>query len=260
MMVSTVFLSVLWPLIFPFSHCFVLTKIFRQNDLEFINLLEEVKKNQVSEKTKDMLSQMKRPLSLPPGEYVPRLNPRVMESFIYNREKLHMTNDKLVIIDSIDSRTLSPYQLDQLLPVRHKLVLKKGCPVMCLRNFDNELKNGINGFVTSFIDNFPVIHFPKVNRVQYFSSSWKVLYVVNKDGKVGKRLQLPLTLSYSFTIHKSQGMALDNGELNVDRLFSPGQGYTGLSRFKTRETVRLLNYDGSRPINIVSISFHFIYY
>ena len=97
-----------------------------------------------------------------------------------------------------------------------------------------------------------MIHFPRVNRVQYFSSSWKVLYVVNIDVKVGKRLQLPLTLSYSFTIYKSQGMALDNGKLIVDRLISPGQGYTGLSRFKTRETVRLLIYDGSRQINIVS--------
>ena len=157
-----------------------------------------------------------------------------------------------MIIDSIVSGTLSSYQLDKLLRVRHKLVSKKGCPVMCFRNFDNELINGTNGFVTSFIDNFLVIYFPKVNRVQYFSSSWKVLYVVNKDGKVGKHLQLPLTLSYLFTIHKSQGMALDNGELNVDRLFSPGQGYPGLSRFKTRETVRLLNYDGSEPINIAS--------
>ena len=101
-----------------------------------------MKKNQVSEKTKDMLCQMKRPLSSPPGEHVPRLNPRVMESFIYNREKLHenMTNDELVIIDSIDSGTFSSYQLDQLLPVCNKLVLKKGFPVKCLHNFDNELK------------------------------------------------------------------------------------------------------------------------
>ena len=56
-------------------------------------------------------------------------------------------------------------------------------------------------------------------------------------------LQLPLTLSYSFAIHKSQGMALDNGELNLDRLFP---------HFKIRETVRLPNYDSSRPNNIVS--------
>ena len=122
MMVSTVFYLFCGPLFFPISYCFVLTKIFRQNDLEFINLLEKVEKNQVSEKTKDMVSQMKRPLSLPLAEYVPRLNPRVMERFIYNREKLHenITNDEFVIIDSIDSGTLSSYQLDQLLPVRHK--------------------------------------------------------------------------------------------------------------------------------------------
>ena len=247
------FLSLMWQLVFPFSHCFILTKIFRQGDMEFIELLEEVKKNRISGKSEKKLNEMTKPLFLPAGTYVPRLNPRVMESFIFNREKLHenISVDEITVIESIDSGNLSTYQLDQLLPVKHKLALKEGCPVMCLRNFDNQLKNRSPGFVTAFIDNYPVIHFPKVNRVQYFSSAWRVLYVVNKNGKTGKRLQLPISLSYSFTIHKSQGMALDAGELNVDRLFSPGHGYTGLSRFKTMDSVRLLNYDG-KPFNIVS--------
>ena len=43
----------------------------------------------------------------------------------------------------------------------------------------------------------------------------------------GTRLQLPLTLSYSFSIHKSQSLGLERGELNVNGIFAPGQLYTG---------------------------------
>ena len=41
------------------------------------------------------------------------------------------------------------------------------------------------------------------------------------------------------------------GELNADHLFSPDQGYSGLSRFSDLKRVRLLNYKGG-SINIVS--------
>ena len=76
-----------------------------------------------------------------------------------------------MIIDSIDSL---------LLPVHHKLLLKEACPVMCHCNFDNELINGTNGLITSFIDNFPLIHFPKVNRVQYFLAPGKYFMLSTK--------------------------------------------------------------------------------
>ena len=137
---------------------------------------------------KKKLNGMAKPLFLPVGTYASRLNPRVMESFIFNHEKLHenISIGKITVIESIDSGNLPINQLDQLLPDKHKLALKEGCPVMCLPNFDNQLKNRSPGFVTAFIDNYPVIHFPKVNRVQYYSSAWRVLYVVNKNGKTVK--------------------------------------------------------------------------
>ena len=78
-----------------------------------------------------------------------------------------------------------------------------------------------------------------------------LLWTVNCKGKTGQRLQLPLMLCYAFTIHKSQGLTLSAGELSVNHLFSPGQGYTGLSRFSDLKRVRLLNYKGG-SINIVN--------
>ena len=247
------FLSETWTKIFSLSHCFILTKIFRQSDPEFLKILEEIEFASVCEETKTKLRELCRPLQVPEGECGLRLNPRVMESFIINREKLHenVSANDLYVIKAIDSGDLSSGQLDQLLPVRKDLVIKLGCPLKCVHNTDNQIKNGSRGIVTSFINNFPVVHFQRENRVMYFSPSARVLWCVNKQGKTGKRLQIPIVAAYVITIHKSQGMAIHYGELNVDRLWGQGQGYTGFSRFTTMEGLRLLNWTGG-PLNIVS--------
>ena len=215
--------------------------------------MEEIKFASVSEETKTKLRELCRPLQVPEGECSLRLNPRVMESFIFNKEKLHenVSANDLYVIKAIDSGDLSSGQLDQLLPVHKDLVIKLGCPVMCVRNTDNQIKNGSRGIVTFFINNFLVVHFQRENRVMYFSPSVRVLWCLNKQGKTGKRLQIPIVAAYAITIHKSQGMAIHYGELNVDRLWEPGQGYTGFSRFTTMEGLRLLNWTGG-PLNIVS--------
>ena len=81
-----------------------------------------------------------------------------------------------------------------------------------------------------FFNNYPAVKFNGCS-VHYLPQSSMVLQTVNYHGKVGKWLQLPLMLCYSFTVHKSQGFNLSSGELDADRLFAPGEGYTGLSRF-----------------------------
>ena len=46
-------------------------------------------------------------------------------------------------------------------------------------------------------------------------------------------------------------MAIEYGELNVDCLWEPGQGYTGFTCLKSMHGLRHLNWKG-RPVNIVS--------
>ena len=62
--------------------------------------------------------------------------------------------------------------------------------------------------------------------------------------KQSRRLQIPIVAAYAITIHKSKDMAIHYGELNVDRLWEPGQGYTGFSRFTAMEGLQLLNWTG----------------
>ena len=152
------------------------------------------------------LEQLARPLEPMPGKHTPRLNCKVIECFIFNRNKLHHStnNEDIKLIQSIDSGSLSSVHMDQLVPVPHLLALKRGCPVMLLRNTDKQLKNGSMGIVDYFINSFPVVSFDKENRVKFFGPHTMVTWFAAVKGKTGTRLQLPLTLSYSFSIHKNK--------------------------------------------------------
>ncbi len=53
---------------------------------------------------------------------------------------------------------------------------------------------------------------------------------------------MPLRLAYASTIHKSQGLTLDNVQIDFrDRFFgNPGMMYVALSRCRTPEGLRLV--------------------
>ena len=60
------------------------------------------------------------------------------------------------------------------------------------------------------------------------------------------RKQFPICLSYGITIHKSQGLSLQNAVVEAgNSIFTCGQIYVALSRVTTLQGLHLINYDPS---------------
>ncbi|MDB4352216.1 PIF1 family ATP-dependent DNA helicase [Porticoccaceae bacterium] len=130
------------------------------------------------------------------------------------------------------------------------LELKKGARVMIIINvlIDDTLKlcNGSQGTVIDFTitdeGKYPVVQFDN-----------GVLEPVKPHTWVSERIpwvgvsQLPLLLSWAITIHKSQGITLDKGDVDVgNRVFSDGQTYVALSRIKSLDGLYLKSFDVSK--------------
>ena len=74
-------------------------------------------------------------------------------------------------------------------------------------------------------------------------------FAKGKRGSEIKHLQFPLTLALATTIHKVQGLTLD--EIVVDMKggrLSPGQAYVAFSHVKTLEGLHILNFKQSKRV------------
>lgn len=121
---------------------------------------------------------------------------------------------------------------------------------MFLRNIDvtNGLVNGAIGHVTGIINGEDmkieriVVKFgTKLHELERVTGKFEVF-----SGAYIFRKQFPITIAYGITIHKSQGMSLDNCIVDVgNTVFLCGQTYVALSRVTSLDGLYLINFDPS---------------
>jgi ATP-dependent DNA helicase PIF1 len=127
-----------------------------------------------------------------------------------------------------------------------ELKLKKGCQVMCIVNIVKDDRtilvcNGSQGIVTGFteITKTPIVRFNNGVEREMLRHTWPS----EKFPSIGVS-QIPLTLAWALTIHKSQGATMDAAEIDVgSSVFECGQTYVALSRVKSLEGLYLTSFD-----------------
>jgi len=124
-----------------------------------------------------------------------------------------------------------------------KLKLKIGAEIMCIKNnFEAGYVNGSRGKILGFENESgnPIIELYNGRKITLKPELW----AIEEDGKIKASVsQIPLRLAWAITIHKSQGMSLDNALIDLSRTFSYGMGYVALSRVRTLDGISLVGFN-----------------
>lgn len=230
---------------------FELTQNFRQVDAEFISLLNNIREGENLENAIATLNSRCK-LMDSPAEGAVTLSPRNIEVDQINDSKLKdLIGESQVFYGRIEGRFDS-----KKLPVPNRIELKVGAQVMLLKN-DSGYVNGDTGIVTELNSHKVWVRISRSGRtVQIPYTTWEQFdFSYDKNSKkitrkvIGTYKQLPLILAWAISIHKSQGLTIDNVHLDLGRgAFDTGQTYVALSRCRSVESLSL-----SRPLNLSDI-------
>jgi len=255
-----VFDSPLWKEVKPVV--IELTKVWRQEGLDFTNTLMNIRKGICTPEDADLINSTE---SNDFGDVTPvRLvgtNVEVDEintaEFLKSPEAEQYSYEAIVEIPNTSSDAQYEYMKEQIvksMTVPEMLTLKVGVQVMILANGEG-YHNGSLGVVKKCgFDNIKV-QLINGDLVELEPITWERLD--HNDNPVATFTQIPLRLAYAITVHKSQGMTLDCCEIDMKRFFAPGQAYVALSRAKSLFGLRVLNFNPSKILaNFNSLRFY----
>ena len=223
---------------------FHLTQIFRQSDTSFASMLNEIRFGKCSEKTARLLLERVKH-SLQSDSNTLKLLPLNREVIALNEQELSklprgVPKQTFSAIDTVFDLQFSP---DSVCPVKSTLTLTVGCRVILLvtLSVSEKLVNGSVGTVVKFSAS-PSIPYVKIDGLSEPIGVPPHDWVFKQSGKeVARRRQIPLSLAWGVSIHKSQGMTLAACEVSLDRIFEAGQAYVALSRCTTLESLRIIS-------------------
>lgn len=122
------------------------------------------------------------------------------------------------------------------------LELKIGAKVMFVKNsIEDGYANGTQGVVVKFVKDeilglVPVVKIMSGEEIVVEQAEW----TFEENAKVIASIkQLPLRLAWAITIHKSQGMTLDEAVIDLGNTFELAQGYVALSRLRDLKGLHL---------------------
>ena len=243
-----------------------LRHIYRQDNPKFIDILNEIRTNTLSQASADELNK----------RYHSDFSPTEEEGYISltthnnkaertNHLELEKLKGKKVTYNALVEGKFPEFSY----PNKEELTLKVGAQVMFIKNDSSTEKRYFNGKIGKVIlldkdevvvkcpdDDFNIITTPEI---------WEnINYDVDKEtkaiteNKIGSYTQMPLRLAWSITIHKSQGLTFEKAIIDAEGAFAHGQTYVALSRCKSLEGLVLKSKINSSQIisdsNVISFN------
>jgi len=225
-----------------------LTQMKRTTDAEFTHILHKVRIGQCDQEVINYMFRLA-------NNTIRDENPTLL--FGRNAEVNATNRAKLDAIDAQEHLLFATFEEHQgnvhekrlaswknMLPIEEQLTLKEGVPVLFTINKWGKYANGERGVVHKIEDDHIIVEkdsiFVRVERHDFDLLDMKSDEKGKiKSVKLATLSQFPLKLAYAVTIHKSQGMSIDNLVCNVDNIFAPSQFYVAISRAINPKNLRL---------------------
>ena len=242
-----------------------LTHVYRQTDRTFIDILNEVRENRLTSRSLELLNSRVVNEDVELGAHSSRLTAQSPDGSIrltthnatanrYNEERM----DALKGVRFSFRADVTGTFPESSYPAEEKLVLKKGCQVMFLKNDSQGSRyyNGKLGIVSAIdAERICVCGIDDGEEIVVEPDVWtNARYVIDKETKEireeieGEFRQYPLRLAWAITVHKSQGLTFDRAVLDVNAAFAAGQVYVALSRCRSLEGLVL-----TAPLSLSSV-------
>ena len=220
-----------------------LKHVYRQNDLDFLSLLNKIRDNKADQDTFKQLN----------SRYIPNFVPPAGTDYIrlvtHNYQAQSINESKLAELPGTSRRYKASITGDfpeQSFPTEFVLELKEDAQVMFVKNDSTGKGRYYNGMLGKVVSTTARGVTVKGNEngelIDLSPEEWtNAKYVLNKttheieEEVEGTFKQFPLRLAWAVTIHKSQGLTFEHAIIDAQHSFAHGQTYVALSRCKTLE-------------------------
>ncbi|MET3112803.1 hypothetical protein AAKU52_000521 [Pedobacter sp. CG_S7] len=218
-----------------------LEKVYRQADEVFINLLNNLRNNSVTEQDVALLKTYYR------EDFKPGWKDKYITLTTHNQRADGLNKQSLEALKTPSHFYKSQVEAEfteSAYPAEQSLELKLGAQVMFIKNDPSPEKRFFNGKIATVIslnpDAIEVETEGAKDRIILEKYTWKnIRYTTDKvtheikEEVIGKFIQYPIKLAWAITVHKSQGLTFDKAIIDIGNAFAPGQIYVALSRLRS---------------------------